>query len=93
MSAGDPWFPAATVSVDPGAAASYAACQDCPGAIAFAGGGDDAQAAVEPFSDAVPDRLFAASYASTPSAYDVPHVRPDTVYVLEAVVPTRTPPL
>ena len=39
------------------------------------------------------DRLFAASYASTPSAYDVPHERPDTVYDLAAVVPTRTPPL
>ena len=57
------------------------------------GGGGVEHAAVEAFSGAAADLLLAASYASTPSAYDVPHERPDTVYDLEAVVPTRTPPL
>ena len=87
--------PGGDASVALAAAASYAACQDCPGAIAPAGGGGGVaeHAAVEAFSGAAPDLLLAASYASTPSAYDVPHERPDTVYVLEAVVPTRTPPL
>jgi hypothetical protein len=49
-------------------------------------------ALVDFVNDAWPEWLLAASYASIPSVYDVPHVSPAYVYVVLAVVPTLTPP-
>ena len=50
-------------------------------------GGGGAQAFVVELIVALPDRLPAASNASTERLYVAPHSRPETVYEVEVVVP------
>jgi len=57
------------------------------GAVPVAG-----HALVVAFSVAFPERLPAASAASTASVYDVPHARLPNVYVVPVAVPTCVPP-
>ena len=59
------------------------------------GGAVGAVVSEQPLVDAVAvvraERLPAASAASTPNAYVVPHVRPETVAVVPVTVATRSP--
>ena len=54
-------------------------------------GGALGHAAVEAVTDAAPERLPAASNASTAIAYDVPQTRPPTVKAGLDAVPTVAP--
>ena len=49
-------------------------------------------AAVVAVTDACGDRFPAASKASTPRAYDVPHVSPENVAFVDDVEPAPEPP-
>ena len=62
-----------------------------PGVVGASPSGAGGHAFVEAFSDACPERLPAASAASTASAYVVPHARPVKVYVVPVGVAIGAP--
>ena len=59
-----------------------------PGAV---GATASTHGAVAARTDAVPDRFRAASNASTPTLYVVPHLRAESVYDLAVVLARRVP--